>query len=95
MEKAPFSKQPRHDATFYAKTLRLANENRSTLATARALNLNAKLLYQWQKAAQQPLPTNPQETAEVRASRAQVRQQTQELEISKKTIAIFSTTPTP
>ena len=47
-----------------------------------------------QKAAQQPLPADPQEAAEVRALRAQVRRQAQELEILKKAIAIFSATLT-
>lgn len=46
MEKASSSKRPRYDATFRAKTLRLASESRSTLAAARALNINDKLLYQ-------------------------------------------------
>lgn len=52
MEKASSSKRPRYDADFRAEALRLASESRSTLAAARALNINAKLLYQWQKAAQ-------------------------------------------
>ncbi|AWM33915.1 transposase [Hymenobacter nivis] len=95
MEKASPSKRPRYDAAFRAEALRLASESRSTLAAARALNINAKLLYQWQKAAQQPLPTDPHEAAEVRALRVQVRRQAQELEILKKAIAIFSHPPTP
>ena len=70
MEKASSSKRPRYDAAFRAEALRLASESRSTLAAARALNINAKLLYQWQKAAQQPLPADPAEAAEVRALRA-------------------------
>lgn len=62
MEKAPTSKRPRYAAAFHAEALRRASERRrSTLAAARALNSNAKLLYQWQKAAQQPLPTDPAE----------------------------------
>ena len=95
MEKAFSSKRPRYYAAFRAEALRLASECRSTLAAARALNINAKLRYQWQKAAQQPLPADPQEAAEVRALRAQVRRQAQELEILKKAIAIFSATLTP
>lgn len=87
MEKASSSKRPRYDAAFQAEALRLANESRSTLAAARALNINAKLLYQWQKAARQPLPADPHKAAEVRALRAQVRRQAQELEIFKKAIA--------
>ena len=70
MENASCSKRPRYDATFRAEPLRLASESRSTLAPARALKINAKLLYQWQKAAQQPLPADPQEAAEGRVLRA-------------------------
>lgn len=47
MEKAPSSKRPGYDAAFRAEALRLASESRSTLAAARALNINAKLLCQW------------------------------------------------
>ena len=94
MEKAPPTKRPRYEAAFRAEALRLASESRSTLAAARALNSNAKLLYHWQKATQQPLPADPHEAAEMRALRAQVRRQAQELEILKKAIAIFSHPPT-
>ena len=66
MEKAPPTKRPRYDAAFRAEALRLASESRSTLAAARALNIDAKQIYAWQKAAQQPLPDDP---AEVRALR--------------------------
>jgi transposase len=79
---------------FAPKLCAYASESHSTLPAARALNINVKLLYQWQKAAQQPLPADPQEAAEVRALRAQVRRQAQELEISKKASAIFSVAPT-
>ena len=58
MEKAPPLKRPRYDATFRDEALRLASESRSTLVAARALNIDAKRLYAWQKAAQPPLPTN-------------------------------------
>jgi transposase len=68
VEKAS-SKRPRYDAAFPAEALRIASESRSTLAAARALSINAKLLYQWQKAAQQPLPADP---AEARALRVAV-----------------------
>ena len=44
MEKTPPSKRPRYDAAFRAEALRLASESRSTLAAARALNIDAKLL---------------------------------------------------
>jgi transposase len=57
-------------------------ESRSTLAAARALNINAKLVYQWQKALNSPCrPLDPHKAAEVHALRAQVRRQAQELEI--------------
>ena len=48
------------------------------------LNINAKLLYQWQKAAQKPLPTDPAEAAEVRALRTANKRLAQELDILKK-----------
>ena len=78
MEKASSSKRPRYDAAFRVEALRLSSESRSTLAAARALNIRPKLLYEWQKVAQPPLPADPQEAAEVRALRAQVRRQAQE-----------------
>ena len=89
MEKAPPTKQPRYDAAFRAEALRLASESRSTLAAARALNIDAKRLYAWQKAAQPPLPTDPAETAEVRALRMANKRLAQELDILKKAIAIL------
>ena len=93
MEKAPPTKRPRYDAAFRAEALRLANESRSTLAAARALNIDAKRIYAWQKAAQQPLPANPAEAAEVRALRTANTRLTQELDMLKKAIAIFSHSP--
>ena len=45
MEKAPLTKRPRYDAAFRTEALRLASESRSTLAAARALNIDAKRLY--------------------------------------------------
>ena len=84
MEKAPPPNRPRHDAAFRAEALCLASESRSTLAAARALNINAKLLYQWQKAAQKPLPTDPAEAAEVRALRTANKRLAQEPDILKK-----------
>jgi transposase len=66
MENAPPTKRPPYDAAFRAEALRLASESRSTLAAARALNLDPKRLYAWQKAAQLPLPADP---VEVRALR--------------------------
>lgn len=59
MEKAPATKRPRYDAAFRAEALRLASESRSTLAAARALNIDPKRLYAWQKAALPPLPADP------------------------------------
>jgi len=54
------------------------------------LNIDAKRLYAWQKAAQQPLPTDPAEATEVRALRAANKRLAQERDILKKAIAIFS-----
>ena len=59
MEKAPPTKRPRYDAAFRAEALRLASESRSTQAAARALNIDPKRIYTWQKAAQSPLPADP------------------------------------
>ena len=84
MGKAPPPKRPRHDAAFRAEALCLASESRPTLAAARALNINAKLLYQWQKATPKPLPTNPAEAAEVRALRTANKRLAQELDTLKK-----------
>jgi transposase len=95
MEKAPPIKRPRYDAAFRAEALRLASESRSTLAAARALTIDPKRLYAWQKAAQQPLPADPAEATEVRTLRQANKRLTQKLEILKKAIAIFSTSPTP
>jgi transposase len=94
MEKAPPTKRPRYDAAFRAEALRLASESRSTLAAARALNIDVKRIYQWQKAAQPPLPADSVEAAEVRALRTANKRQAQELAILKKAIAIFSHSPT-
>jgi transposase len=87
-------KRRKYDDAFKAEALRVARESRSTQAAARALNIRPKLLYEWQKAAQPPLPANPVEAAEVRQLRAANRRLEQELEILKKAIAIFSTPPT-
>jgi transposase len=78
MENAPPTIRPPYDAAFRAEALRLASESRSTLAAARALNLDPKQLYAWQKAAQLPLPA---EAAEVRALRVANKRLAQELEI--------------
>ena len=73
--------------------LRLASESRSTLATARALNIDAKRIYAWQEAAQLSLPADPAEAAEVRTLRTANKRGTQELGILKKAVAIFSHSP--
>lgn len=89
----------RYDAAFRAEALRLASESRSTQAAARALNINAKLLYKWQKQALTPIAAargaelDPETAAELRQLRALARRQAQELDILKKAIAIFSQTP--
>ena len=41
----------KYDAAFRTEALRLAEQTRSIQATARALNIDLKRLYQWQKAA--------------------------------------------
>jgi len=88
------AKRRRYDAAFRAEALRLAGESRSTQAAARALNINPKLLYKWQKealalvAAARGAELDPATAAELRQLRAANRRQAQELEILKK--AIFS-----
>ena len=83
----------KYDAAFRAEALRLAAQSRSTQAAARALNIDPKRLYQWQKAAQTPVAAalgaqlNPATAAELRQLRAVNRRQAQELEILKKAIA--------
>ncbi|SMB79840.1 transposase IS3/IS911 family protein [Hymenobacter roseosalivarius DSM 11622] len=92
------TKRRTYDAAFRAEALRLASESRSTQAAARALNINPKLLYKWQKAVQTPVAAaigaslDPATAAELRQLRATNRRQAQELEILKKAIAIFSQT---
>ena len=46
----------RYDAAFRAETLRLATESRSTQAAARALHIDPKLIYKWQKEGLTPAP---------------------------------------
>ena len=94
-------KRRTYDAAFRAEALRLAEQSRSTQAAARALNIDPKRIYQWQKAAQTPVAAalgpalDPGTAAELRQLRALARRQAQELDILKKAIAIFSVTPTP
>ena len=85
----------KYAAAFRAEALRLAAESRSTPAAAHALNIRPELLCQWQKAARAPLPADPTEAAEVRTLRTANKRGTQELEILKKAIAIFSNPATP
>ena len=61
---------------------------------ARALNIDAKRLYARQKAAQQPLPTDPAEAAEVRTLRAAHKRLAQELDMLKEAIVLFLHPPT-
>ena len=83
----------KYDAAFRAEALRLAAQSRSTQAAARALNIDPKRLYQWQKAAQTPVAAalgtalDPDTAAELRQLRALARRQAQELDILKKAIA--------
>ena len=90
-------KRRKYDAAFRAEDLRLAEQSRSTQAAARALNIDPKRIYQWQKAAQTPAAAalDPATAAELRQLRALARWQAQEVEILKKAIAIFSQTETP
>jgi transposase len=94
-------KRRKYDAAFRAEALRLAAQSRSTQAAARALNIDPKRIYQWQKEAQTPVAAalgpalDPATADELRQLRAANRRQAQELEILKKAIAIFSQTQTP
>ena len=82
-----------YDAAFRAEAVRLAEQSRSTQAAARALNIDPKRIYQWQKAAQTPVAAalgaalDPATAAELRQLRAANRRQAQELDILKKAIA--------
>ena len=97
----------KYDAAFRGEALRLAEQSRSTQAAARALNIDPKHLYQWQKAAQTPVAAalgtalDPATAAELRQLWALARRQAQELDILKKAIAskrlrrVISQTETP
>ncbi|MDO7888237.1 transposase [Hymenobacter cheonanensis] len=74
-------KRRKYDEAFKTEALRVARESRSTQATARGPNIRSKLLYEWQKAAQPPLPADPAEAAEVHQLRAANRRLEQELNI--------------
>ena len=79
-----------YDAAFRAEALRLDAQSRSTQAAARALNIDPKPLYQWQKAAQTSVTAalgaalDPATAAELRQLRALARRQAQELDMLKK-----------
>ena len=87
------TKHRRYDIAFRAEALRLAAESRSTQAAARALNIDPKRIYTWQKQALTPVAAargaelDPATAAELRQLRAANRRQAQELEILKKAIA--------
>ena len=72
----PPSKRRRYDAAFRAEALRLAGESRSTQAAARALNIDPKRRYKWQKEALTPVAAargaelDPAAAAELRQLRA-------------------------
>jgi len=84
-------KRRKYDAAFRAEALRLAEQNRSAQAAARALSIDPKRIYQWQKAAQTPIAAalgvalDPATAVELHQLRAANRRQAQELGISKKT----------
>ena len=89
----PPSKRRRYDAAFRAEALRLAGESRSTQAAARALDIDPKRRYKWQKEALTPVAAargaelDAAAAAELRQLRAANRRQAQELDILKKAIA--------
>jgi transposase len=83
-------KRRKYDAAFRAEALRLAEQSRSTQAAARALNIDPKRIYQWQKAALTPVAAaagntlDPATAAELRQLRAADRRQAQAQEVLKK-----------
>ena len=85
-------KRRKFDAAFRAEALCLAAQSRSTQATARALNIDPKRIYQWQKASQTPVAAtlgaalDPATALELRQLRAANRRQAQELDSLKKAI---------
>ena len=80
-------KRRKYDAAFRAEAPRLAEQSRSAQAAARALNIDPKRIYQWQKAAQTPVAAalgaalDPGTDAELRQLWTLARRQAQELEI--------------
>ena len=84
-------KQRKYDETYKAKALRLASESRSTQAAARELGISPKLLYRWQQA-QLVAEVGSAEVArdpDVRALRASLKWDEQELDVLKKALVIF------
>ena len=94
-------KRRKYDAAFRAEALRLAEQSRSTQAAARALNIDPKRIYQWQKAAQTPVAAalgtalGPDTAAELRLPPGPGPAAGAGAGNFKKAIAIFSVTPTP
>ncbi|MGI4872685.1 MAG: transposase [Janthinobacterium lividum] len=82
-------KRRKYDAAFRTEALPVVAESRSTPAAARALNVDPKLLYQWQRDAQPALPADPAEAVEVRQLRAANWRLAQEVEILKKPSPFF------
>ena len=80
-------KRRKYDAAFRAEALRLAEQSRSTQAAARALNIDPKRIYHWQKATQTPVAAasgaalDPDTAAELRQLRALARRQAQAQEL--------------
>ena len=74
-------KRRKYDAAFRAEALRLTEQSHSTQAAARALNIDPKRIYQWQKDAQTPVAAalrsalDPATAAELRQLRAANRRQ--------------------
>ena len=72
---------------------RLLDQPKPTQAAARALNIDPKRIYQWQKAVQTPVAAalgvalDPATAAKLRQLRALARRQAQELDMLKKAIA--------
>ena len=84
-------KQRKYDEAYKAEALRLASESRSTQAAARELGISSKLLYRWQQA-QLVAEVDSAEVArdpDVRALRARLKRDEQELDILKKALVVF------
>lgn len=87
------AKRRRYDVAFRARRNASARESRSTQAAARALTIDPKRIYTWQKEVLTPVAASrgaelaPATAAELRQLRAANRRQAQELEILQKAIA--------